>query len=127
MSNNFHATSCNRKLIGARYFCNGYDSTNSKMKDMSEYHSPRDPNRYDTHTASIAAGRYVSPTSTLDYASGVAAGRTGSSGYEERIRFPTDLFCNNSFFIFVNGGILRISLIRMKCILGYARLESNLI
>ncbi|KAJ4952241.1 hypothetical protein NE237_029073 [Protea cynaroides] len=74
VSNNFHATSCNRKLIGARYFCNGYESTNGKMNETSEFRSPRDSDGHGTHTASIAAGRYVSPASMLGYASGVAAG-----------------------------------------------------
>lgn len=65
---------CNRKLIGARFFCNGYESTNGKMNATSEYRSPRDSDGHGTHTASIAAGRYVFPASTLGYARGVAAG-----------------------------------------------------
>lgn len=70
----FPATSCNRKLIGARYFCNGYEATNGKMNETTEYRSPRDSDGHGTHTASIAAGRYVFPASTLGYARGVAAG-----------------------------------------------------
>ncbi|KAL2243158.1 subtilisin-like protease SBT1.5 [Sesamum indicum] len=71
---NFPASLCNRKLIGARYFCNGYEATNGKMNETNEFRSPRDSDGHGTHTASIAAGRYVFPASTLGYARGVAAG-----------------------------------------------------
>lgn len=70
----FSSSSCNRKLIGARYFCNGYEATNGKMNESTEYRSPRDSDGHGSHTASIAAGRYVFPASTLGYARGVAAG-----------------------------------------------------
>nr|GME18932.1 subtilisin-like protease SBT1.5 [Ipomoea batatas] len=70
----FPASSCNRKLIGARYFTSGYEATNGKMNESTEYRSPRDSDGHGTHTASIAAGRYVFPASTLGYARGVAAG-----------------------------------------------------
>ncbi|KAI4355370.1 hypothetical protein L6164_004151 [Bauhinia variegata] len=70
----FPATSCNRKLIGARYFYNGYEATNGKMNETLEHRSPRDSDGHGTHTASIAAGRYVFPASTLGYARGMAAG-----------------------------------------------------
>ncbi|KAL9304230.1 hypothetical protein ACSQ67_021493 [Phaseolus vulgaris] len=70
----FPATSCNRKLIGARYFSGGYEATIGKMNETTEFRSARDSDGHGTHTASIAAGRYVSPASTLGYAKGVAAG-----------------------------------------------------
>ncbi|KAF6146687.1 hypothetical protein GIB67_008973 [Kingdonia uniflora] len=65
---------CNRKLVGARFFAAGYEATNGKMNESVEYRSPRDSDGHGTHTASIAAGRYVFPASTLGYARGVAAG-----------------------------------------------------
>ncbi|CAI0419294.1 unnamed protein product [Linum tenue] len=56
----FPSSSCNRKLVGAKFFC--------------AVRSPRDSDGHGTHTASIAAGRYVYPASTLGYARGLAAG-----------------------------------------------------
>ncbi|KAL5755467.1 hypothetical protein ACOSQ2_020213 [Xanthoceras sorbifolium] len=65
---------CNRKIIGARFFCQGYESTNGKMNETTEFRSPRDSDGHGSHTASIVAGRYVFPASTLGYATGVASG-----------------------------------------------------
>jgi len=70
----FPATACNRKIIGAKYFSGGYEATSGKMNETTEFRSARDSDGHGTHTASIAAGRYVSPASTLGYAKGVAAG-----------------------------------------------------
>ncbi|KAJ7963347.1 Subtilisin-like protease [Quillaja saponaria] len=70
----FSASLCNRKLIGARYFYNGYEAANGKMNETAEYRSPRDSDGHGSHTASIAAGRYVFPASALGYAKGMASG-----------------------------------------------------
>ncbi|KAG2399147.1 Subtilisin-like protease [Vigna angularis] len=70
----FPATSCNRKIIGARYFSEGYEATNGNLNETVEFSSARDSNGHDTHTTSIAAGRYVSSASTLGYAKGFVAG-----------------------------------------------------
>ncbi|KAG2305651.1 hypothetical protein Bca4012_085182 [Brassica carinata] len=73
-SQDFPATACNRKLVGAKFFCGGYEATNGKMNETTEFRSPRDSDGHGTHTASISAGRYVFPASTLGYARGVASG-----------------------------------------------------
>ncbi|CAA6664587.1 unnamed protein product [Spirodela intermedia] len=62
------------RLIGARYFSGGYEATSGRMNESAEERSPRDTDGHGTHTASIAAGRYVYPASTLGYARGVASG-----------------------------------------------------
>jgi subtilisin family serine protease len=70
----FPPTSCNRKLVGARFFSAGYETTSGRMNETAEIRSPLDNDGHGTHTASIAAGRYVFPASTLGYARGVASG-----------------------------------------------------
>ncbi|HEV8623916.1 MAG TPA: S8 family serine peptidase, partial [Acidimicrobiia bacterium] len=52
---NFPATACNNKLIGARYFVEGFGAKNLKK---GEFLSPRDANGHGSHVAATAAGNY---------------------------------------------------------------------
>nr|XP_043633866.1 CO(2)-response secreted protease [Erigeron canadensis] len=62
-SDDFKSTSCNRKIIGARYYKAGGD-----------FNSPRDRNGHGTHVASTAAGNEVSNASYYGLAMGSAKG-----------------------------------------------------
>jgi subtilisin family serine protease len=53
----FEASHCNNKLVGARYYLNGFLSRNEL--DPGEFISPRDAEGHGTHLASIAAGNSV--------------------------------------------------------------------
>ncbi|CAL5058929.1 unnamed protein product [Urochloa decumbens] len=64
----FNATSCNRKLIGARWYTGGVDA---KKLDDGEFMSARDMNGHGTHVASMIAG---SPVRNVSYGGGLAAG-----------------------------------------------------
>jgi subtilisin family serine protease len=57
---NFPNTSCNDKLIGARYYLEGFGKKNI---DKSDYLSPRDGDGHGSHTASTAAGNRVTGVS----------------------------------------------------------------
>lgn len=69
------ADACNNKLIGARYYVEGFGADN--VAD-SEYLSPRDGDGHGSHTASTSAGRFVnnpkSGATRYDYVSGMAPG-----------------------------------------------------
>jgi subtilisin family serine protease len=58
----FKVTSCNDKLIGARYYVQGFDKHNIAKAD---YLSPRDGSGHGTHTSSTAAGNHGT-TVTID-------------------------------------------------------------
>ncbi|PHT56754.1 Subtilisin-like protease SBT1.6 [Capsicum baccatum] len=71
---NFSSAKCNRKLVGARYFSRGYETTLGPIDESEESKSPRDDDGHGTHTASTAAGSIVQGANLLGYASGTARG-----------------------------------------------------
>ncbi|CAL5341293.1 unnamed protein product [Camellia sinensis] len=74
----FSSRSCNRKIVGARFFSKGHDAAGmiggGGINDTVEFQSPRDADGHGTHTASTAAGRYTFKASMAGYAAGVAKG-----------------------------------------------------
>lgn len=53
----FSAGNCNNKLIGARFYVDGFRAT--YPMDPNEFISPRDADGHGTHIASVAAGNWV--------------------------------------------------------------------
>ncbi|GLT39384.1 hypothetical protein SLA2020_135770 [Shorea laevis] len=69
----FNSSSCNRKVIGARYYVSGYEAEEDSTLAVS-FRSPRDSSGHGSHTASIAAGRYVANMNYEGLAAGGARG-----------------------------------------------------
>nr|XP_043635101.1 subtilisin-like protease SBT1.7 [Erigeron canadensis] len=71
----FSKSSCNRKLIGARYFFKRYEaSLNGSIEQNGESKSPLDDAGHGTHTATTAVGSPVTNASLFGYARGIARG-----------------------------------------------------
>ena len=52
----FTAQDCTQKVVGARYFVDGFGTANLGSAEVGEYVSPRDGASHGSHTASTAAG-----------------------------------------------------------------------
>ncbi|CAN4106651.1 unnamed protein product [Withania somnifera] len=64
--------SCNKKLIGARYFNKGYIAKGGKI--TASMNTPRDSDGHGSHTLSTAAGNIVHGASVLGLVNGTAKG-----------------------------------------------------
>ncbi|CAA0812440.1 CO(2)-response secreted protease [Striga hermonthica] len=72
---NFTSSTCNRKIIGARY----YTGTGSSKRTPIPMGTPRDDAGHGTHVASTASGRSVSGASYYGLANGTAFGGSPES------------------------------------------------
>lgn len=61
-------------MIGARYYMSGYEAEEGSDANVSTFRSPRDSTGHGSHTASIAAGRYVANMNYKGLAAGGARG-----------------------------------------------------
>ncbi|CAE6131367.1 unnamed protein product [Arabidopsis arenosa] len=72
----FNSSHCNKKLIGAKYFINGFLAENESFNftESLDFISPRGYNGHGTHVATIAGGSYVPNTSYKGLAGGTVRG-----------------------------------------------------
>ncbi|OWM90910.1 hypothetical protein CDL15_Pgr027397 [Punica granatum] len=61
----FNSSHCNRKLIGARYYLQGYEQRYGPLNTTLDSKSPRDLDGHGTHTASTVGGRSIPKVSAL--------------------------------------------------------------
>ncbi|KAG5069582.1 hypothetical protein AAZX31_01G143200 [Glycine max] len=85
----FNASSCNRKVIGARYYMSGHEAEEGSDRKVS-FRSARDSSGHGSHTASTAVGRYVA---NMNY-KGLGAG--GARGGAPKARIAVYKVCWDS-------------------------------
>ncbi|KAL1222428.1 Subtilisin-like protease SBT3.6 [Cardamine amara subsp. amara] len=73
---NFNSSNCNKKLIGAKYFINGFLAENESFNSTEslDFISPRGFNGHGTHVSTIAGGSYVPNISYKGLAGGTVRG-----------------------------------------------------
>ncbi|KAJ7947973.1 Subtilisin-like protease [Quillaja saponaria] len=73
---NFTLANCNRKIIGARFYSQGFEVENGPLEasNLPFFRSARDSDGHGTHTASTIAGSVVGNVSLFGIARGVARG-----------------------------------------------------
>ncbi|KAL6498224.1 hypothetical protein OROGR_028621 [Orobanche gracilis] len=76
---NFSKFICNKKLVGARSFREGYIANYGPINESRESITPRDIDGHGTHTSTTAAGSIVDGANLLGYANGTARGMAPSA------------------------------------------------
>lgn len=70
----FEERHCNKKIVGARVFYQGYEAATGKINEQTEFKSARDQDGHGTHTAATVAGSPVRGANLQNYANGTARG-----------------------------------------------------
>ncbi|KAL7105905.1 hypothetical protein ACP275_07G076100 [Erythranthe tilingii] len=70
----FNSSTCNRKVIGARYYLNGFEAEEELENNSVSFKSARDSVGHGSHTASTAAGRFVNNVNYKGLGNGKARG-----------------------------------------------------
>lgn len=70
----FEERHCNKKIVGARVFYQGYETATGKINGQTEFKSARDQDGHGTHTAATVAGSPVRGANLQNYANGTARG-----------------------------------------------------
>ncbi|KAI3842221.1 hypothetical protein MKW98_026011 [Papaver atlanticum] len=73
---NENGVPCNRKLIGAKYFKEGWETNTQNLSPryIQAHHNTRDRGGHGTHILSTAAGRFVNGANMFGLANGTAKG-----------------------------------------------------
>ncbi|KAE8696440.1 Detected protein of confused Function [Hibiscus syriacus] len=100
----FNAIHCNRKIIGARYFTDGFTKLYVKVNSSEDYISARDADGHGSHKASIAAGRRVKYAAGIGGACWAIPGKPKSDG---NVCVPEDILA--AFDAAIGDGVAVLS------------------